>query len=127
MSQEQDGLTESNGQEGASAEMPAPPNLETLFQSQTQQIDEAIQKANKAFEVFTNRDQEVTALTQTLSTEVNAVFLIAAAAQTPQLAAASIPAVLALANAAFATVPVTQQKAIAEVSQAFVSIEVDRQ
>lgn len=115
-------MTENNMDEEAAEAMPVPPNLEALFQSQTQQIEEAIQKANNAFEVFKSRDQDVSVLTQTLSTEVNAVFLIAAAAQTPQLAVASIPAVLALANAAFATVPVTLQKATGDVTQAFAPV-----
>jgi len=116
-------MTEKSRDEETSELMPEPPKLEALFQSQTQQIEKATQKANNAFEVFKSRDQDVRVLTQTLSVEVNAVFLIAAAAQTPQLAAASIPAVLALANAAFATVPVTLQKATGDITQAFTRVE----
>lgn len=112
-------MTENDTSEDAAEQMPAPPNLDRLFKAQTQQIGEAAQKANKAFEVFKCRDQDVTVLTQTLSTEVNAVFLLAAASQTPQLAMASIPAVLALANGAFATVPVALQKTTSEIVQAF--------
>lgn len=117
-------MTEKDQNEEPAEPMPEPPKLDALFKTQTQQIEDAIQSANKAFEVFKSRDRDVTVLTQTLNTEVNAVFLLAAAAQTPQLAAASIPAVLALANVAFATVPVTLQKATIDISQAFVPSDV---
>jgi hypothetical protein len=104
---------------GADTEMPAPPDLSSLFQKQTQQINDACQKAAQAFSVFKTRDQDVATLTQTLTAEVNQVFLLAAAAKTPQLAAATIPPVLALANTAFAAVPVTEQKTATEIQQAF--------
>jgi hypothetical protein len=102
-----------------SDEMPVPPDLSSLFKEQTQQISEAIQKAQKSFETIKKRDQDVATLTETLTAEINEIFVIAAAAQTPQLAAASIPVVLALANAAFATVPISDQKALAEINEAF--------
>ncbi|MCF8467502.1 MAG: hypothetical protein K9G33_08890 [Sneathiella sp.] len=104
---------------GADAEMPAPPDLSSLFQKQIQQINDACQKASQAFSVFKARDQDVATLTQSLTTEVNQIFMLAAAAKTPQLAMATIPPGLALANTAFASVPVTEQKTAAEIQQAF--------
>ncbi|MEX1034899.1 MAG: hypothetical protein WDZ54_03020 [Sneathiella sp.] len=100
-------------------EMPSPPDLTSLFQKQTQQIATAVQKANEAFAVFKNRDQDVASLTESLNSEINAVFMMAAAAKTPQLAIATIPPVLALANTTFAQVPVTDQKTGSEIQQAF--------
>jgi hypothetical protein len=100
-------------------EMPTPPDLTALFQKQTEQINEACQKANQAFAVFKTRDQDVSSLTQSLNSEVNEVFMMAKAAKTPQLAMATIPPVLALANTTFAKVPVTDQKTQSEIQQAF--------
>ena len=99
--------------------MPAPPDLTSLFQKQTQQINEACQKASQAFAVFKTRDQDVASLSQSLNSEVNEVFMMAKAAKTPQLAMATIPPVLALANTIFAQVPVTDQKTQSEIQQAF--------
>ncbi|WP_340151788.1 hypothetical protein [uncultured Sneathiella sp.] len=99
--------------------MPTPPDLTTLFQKHTQQIAAACQKANEAFAVFKSRDQDVATLTTSLNSEVNEVFMMAAAAKTPQLAVATIPPVLALANTTFAQVPVTEQKAVSEIQQNF--------
>ncbi|WP_339631263.1 hypothetical protein [uncultured Sneathiella sp.] len=100
-------------------EMPIPPDLTSLFQKQTQQIAAACQKANEAFAVFKSRDQDVATLTASLNSEVNEVFMMAAAAKTPQLAVATIPPVLALANTTFAQVPITEQKAVSEIQQKF--------
>ncbi len=47
------------------------------------------------------------------------VFVIAAAAKSPELALASIPPVLALANAAFAEVPLADQKSQTALQAAF--------
>lgn len=102
--------------------MPTPPDLTSLFQKQTQQINEACRHANQAFSVFKTRDQDVASLTQSLNSEVNEVFMMAKAAKTPQLAMATIPPVLALANTAFAKVPVTDQKAQNEIQQAFAPV-----
>jgi hypothetical protein len=99
--------------------MPAPPDLTSLFQKQTQQINEACQRASQAFAVLKARDQDVASLTQSLNSEVNEVFLMAKAAKTPPLAMAAIPPVLALANTTFAKVPVTDQKTQSEIQQAF--------
>ncbi|MBO0333066.1 hypothetical protein J0X12_05555 [Sneathiella sp. CAU 1612] len=100
-------------------EMPVPPDLTSLFQQQTQQINEACENASQAFAVFKSRDSAVASLTQSLNSEVNEVFMMAAAAKTPQLAMATIPPVLALANMTFAKVPVTDQKTVSEIQQAF--------
>lgn len=100
-------------------DMPAPPDLTSLFQQQTQQINEACQNASQAFAVFKSRDSAVASLTQSLNSEVNEVFMMAEAAKTPQLAMATIPPVLALANTTFAKVPVTDQKTVSEIQQAF--------
>ncbi len=99
--------------------MPPPPDLSSLFQQQTAEINAACEKAGQAFTVFKSRDQDVASLVQTLSSEVQKVLMIAAAAKSPELAIASIPPVLALANAAFATVPVTDQKTAEEIQRAF--------
>ncbi len=99
--------------------IPAPPDLTSLFQKQTQQINEACQKASQAFAVIKTRDSDVASLTRSLNSEVNKVFMMAKAAKTPQLAMASIPPVLAIANTTFAKVPVTDQKAVSEIQQAF--------
>jgi hypothetical protein len=114
-----DGEQKAENDDGATDDMPVPPDLSSLFQKQTQQISDACQKASQAFSVFKTRDQDVATLTQTLTSEVNQVFMLAAAAKTPQLAMATIPPVLALANTAFAKVPVADQKTASEIQQAF--------
>lgn len=100
-------------------DMPVSPDLTSLFQKQTQQINDACEKASQAFSVFKTRDSDVASLTQSLNSEVNEVFMMAKAAKTPQLAMATIPPVLALANTTFAKVPVTDQKTVSEIQQAF--------
>lgn len=100
-------------------DMPAPPDLTSLFQKQTQQINDACQKAGQAFSVFKSRDKDVAALTESFNSEVNAIFMMAQAAKTPQLAVATIPPVLALANTAFAAVPVADLKTQSDIQQAF--------
>ena len=72
-------------------DMPVPPDLTSLFQKQTQQINDACEKASQAFSVFKTRDSDVASLTQSLNSEVNEVFMMAKAAKTPQLAMATIP------------------------------------
>ncbi|TNE35702.1 MAG: hypothetical protein EP348_08370 [Alphaproteobacteria bacterium] len=99
--------------------MPTPPDLTSLFQKQTNDINTACQQAAQAFSVFKTRDSDVQTLAQTLSAEVQQVFTMAAAVKTPQMALASIPPVLLVANTAFATVPVTDQKTQGEIQQAF--------
>ena len=69
--------------------------------------------------MFKARDQDVASMTQSLNSEVKKVFMLAAAAKTPELAMATIPPVLALANIAFAKVPLTDQKSLSEIQQAF--------
>lgn len=114
-----DNATSTADEDAHTDDMPTPPDLTALFQKQTQQINDACQKAGQAFSVFKSRDQDVATLTQSLNSEVNEVFMMAQAAKTPQLAMATIPPVLALANTTFAAVPVTDQKTQSEIQQAF--------
>ena len=48
---------------GADTEMPMPPDLSSLFQKQTQQINDACQKANQACVRSANRKKAQTELT----------------------------------------------------------------
>jgi hypothetical protein len=102
--------------------MPPPPDLSALFQQHTAKINDACQQATKAFEAIKTRDQKVEALTQSLTQEVNQVFMLAAAAKTPQLAMLTIQPVLAAANLAFAQVPTTEQSSISSLQSAFKTI-----
>ena len=111
--------TAAGGTEAAQTQMPAPPCLSSVFQKHSQQIEAACQKAGQAFSAIKSRDQDLSALIETLNQEVQKVFVIAAAAKSPELALASIPPVLALANAAFAEVPLTDQKSQTALQAAF--------
>ena len=100
-------------------EMPPPPDLSSLFKAHSAGIEAACQKAGAAFSAIGARDQDLGTLVTKLGAEIEQVFTIAAAAKSPQLALASIPPVLALANTAFAAVPATDQKTQTALKDAF--------
>ncbi|MBL4907553.1 MAG: hypothetical protein JKX94_08885 [Sneathiella sp.] len=105
--------------ESSDAEMPTPPDLSTLFQEQRDKLNNAYKESSKAFDVFNKRDVAFAALTTAYQQEIVQVLTIAKAVTTPVTAIASIPVVLAAANAAFAKAPVTEQTVTALIEEAF--------
>lgn len=108
-----------NSEETSETEMPRPPDLTSLFKEHKAKLDKAYKESSKAFEVFQKRDAQFAALTAAYQQEIIQVFTIANAVTTPPTAIASVPVVLAAANAAFAKAPVTEQAVAAIVEEAF--------
>ncbi len=80
--------------------MPAPPDLSDLYKQHTQELLEAQSAALGSFDVFKQRDQQVSQLVAAYEAEISEVFMIAKAVQNPTMAIASVPLVLAAANTA---------------------------
>ena len=108
-----------NASGSSETEMPTPPDLSKLFQEQRDKLNNAYKESSKAFEVFTKRDVAFAALTTAYQQEIVQVLEIAKAVTTPVTAIASVPVVLAAANAAFAKAPVTEQTVTALIEDAF--------
>ncbi len=106
-------------EEVSETEMPTPPDLTSLFKEHKAKLDQAYKDSSAAFDVFKQRDAQFAALTAAYQQEIVQVFTIAKAVTTPPTAIASVPVVLAAANAAFAKAPVTEQAVTAMVEEAF--------
>lgn len=116
---------EESSEETSETEMPTPPDLTSLFKEHKDKLDKAYKDSSAAFEVFKQRDAQFAALTDAYQQEIIQVFTIAKAVTTPPTAIASVPVVLAAANAAFAKAPVTEQAVIAMVEEAFSAFKSD--
>ncbi len=101
------------------SEMPTPTDLSPLYQEQTKKLEEAQKAASKAFDIFKERDQKIGVLANSYQEEMVKVLAIAKAVSDPITAVASVPVVLAAANAAFAKAPVTEQAVIAAINASF--------
>ncbi|GLQ06237.1 hypothetical protein [Sneathiella chinensis] len=100
-------------------EMPPPPDLSAVFEEQQKKLSEAYAASQQAFQVFSQRDAEIGALTAKYQEEMIKVLTIAKAVQNPPMAIASIPVVLAAANQAFALAPVADLKLKTTIEAAF--------
>ena len=109
--------------EEENSEIPAPPDLSSLYQEQTEKLEDARKAVSKAFDVFKERDQKVGVLANSYQEEMIKVLAIAKAVTTPPTAIASVPVVLAAANTAFAQAPITEQAVIAAINASFAPLK----
>ena len=106
-------------------DLPAPPDLTSLFEAQKKQLSEAQKEAQDAFKVFADRDAVIGKLTDAYQQELITVFTLAKAVTTPPTAVAAIPPVLAAANKAFAQAPLTEQQVLALIEGKFAPFNSD--
>ncbi|MEP3247323.1 MAG: hypothetical protein ABJN40_09665 [Sneathiella sp.] len=114
---------EDKDRDNADAQMPEPPDLSALYQEQSQKLKQAQSEASQAFGVLRERDQKVGALANMYQEEIVKVLAIAKAVSDPISAVASIPVVLAAANAAFAQASITEQATIAAIDASFSALK----
>lgn len=99
--------------------MPAPPDLSDLYKQQTRELSEAQSAALSSFDVFQQRNTQVSELVAAYEAEITQVFLIAKAVQNPVMAIASVPLVLAAANTALSKASVTKNSITALIDAQF--------
>lgn len=123
MADDTEGPETENDQE--SMQMPAAPDIGALIQKQQKNLQAMYKASEKMFTAYPARDKALSSLGETLGIEITSVFTIAEAVHTPQQALASIPLVLAAANTAFASIPVTEAAITAKAETAVADFSAD--
>lgn len=98
---------EANDDDGQS-QMPVPPDIASLIEKQQKNLQAMYKASATMYKAYPARDQAFSTLGATLGAEITSVHVIADAVHSPDQALASIPLVLAAANTAFATIPLTE-------------------